>query len=387
MDAMVEVAATWTTHTRDCGVSRTVPSARRNGVSADLVLCRGTAGLYCGNAVERRCAFRQRVCARVERCGNSPSTSPWAYDIATLYDCRDRIIYSGHGNRPDGGGQVMSGPGGVQTGGAGQGPLTARPARRAQSWDYDSPGNIKGFRDDLSEAEPAGDNTLWGTAHDGGDKATQRQKTVNGVPASAAVVLLSDELGNLAYDGRWHFEYDVLGRMIGAYRPSAVDPQVRGTLFARFGYNAMGQRVTAAYDVDGAPDSLGYPAGDGDLSNNPREVFAYDDKWQLVAVFNQGPVESGTGARPPPVLKERYVYHAAGMRGMSLSQGLDRVVKRERFAAPDAQGVQNLSDEVYYLQNRRGDVTELLGPDGQVIERVRYTVYGEAPPRRVNCVD
>ena len=38
-------------------------------------------------------------------------------------------------------------------------------------------------------------------------------------------------------------------------------------------------------------------------------------------------------------------------------------------------------------QNRRGDVTELLGPDGQVIERVRYTVYGEAPPRRVNCVD
>jgi len=119
----------------------------------------------------------------------------------------------------------------------------------------------------------------------------------------------------------------VLGRMIGAYRPSASDPQVRGTLFARFGYNAMGQRVTAAYDVDGAPDSLGYPAGDGDLSNNPREVFAYDDKWQLVAVFNQGPVESGTGARPPPVLKERYVYHAAGMRGMSLSQGLDRVVK------------------------------------------------------------
>ena len=100
----------------------------------------------------------------------------------------------------------------------------------------------------------------------------------------------------------------------------------RGTLFARFGYNAMGQRVTAAYDVDGAPDSLGYPAGDGDLSNNPREVFAYDDKWQLVAVFNQGPVESGTGgpgtaARPPPVLKERYVYHAAGLRDCVIAGG------------------------------------------------------------------
>jgi len=29
-------------------------------------------------------------------------------------------------------------------------------------------------------------------------------------------------------------------------------------------------------------------------------------------------------------------------------------------------------------QNRRGDVTELLGPDGTVKERVRYTMYGEA---------
>ena len=48
--------------------------------------------------------------------------------------------------------------------------------------------------------------------------------------------------------------------------------------------------------MDGPQDALGYPTGNGNLDDNPREVFAYDEYWQLVAVYNQGAVNTGLGA-------------------------------------------------------------------------------------------
>ncbi|MGQ0629030.1 MAG: RHS repeat-associated core domain-containing protein, partial [Phycisphaerales bacterium] len=355
------------------------------------------------------------------------SNGPWGFDQSILYDCRDRIIYAGTGREPAGGGAMRSGPGASNghsnTGGLQAPPEVARggppaapapPAthgRREQRWAYDAVGNIKKFVDRTQTAVSYGSipdhHRRFESAHDDADKVTGRTEhdvssrpytdaaLTEGTALGSPLVIQSDPLGNVAYDGRWHYDYDALGRLTHAFRPSPTDPNIRGSLFARFTYNAMGQRLSAGYDIDpGATSSTtgyveGYPAGDGDLANNPREIFAYDERWQLVAVFNQGPVETGTGARPPPVLHERYVHVQMGLRGLSLSMGLDRVVKRERFHAPDSTGHQALKDEVFYLQNRRGDVTELVDEEGKIIERVRYSAYGEPEviDRRFDLID
>jgi RHS repeat-associated protein len=194
---------------------------------------------------------------------------------------------------------------------------------------------------------------------DPGERLLFTQSAGNDVDVSPVF----DADGNLIDDGqRWRFIYDGLNRLVGVQR------RQNNATAAKFVYNALNQRVAAIYDH----------SGDGDLANDPAEIYSYDEHWRLVAVYTQGPATNG--ARPAPVLRERYIWQ----RGPFGNDGGDHLVLRER----DLDGNGEFEERVFTQQNHRGDVVAVYRAPTEaeqaqetvrrvLLERVRYTAYGE----------
>jgi hypothetical protein len=96
-------------------------------------------------------------------------------------------------------------------------------------------------------------------------------------------------------------------------------------------------------------------------------------------------------ARPLPRLYQRFVYHQDGLPAQGVSAGvIDRVVLRQRDADDNPEtGPDGLEETLYYIQNSRGDVMQVIKPiagpsdewwnddrGGYAVESVRYSPYG-----------
>lgn len=112
-----------------------------------------------------------------------------------------------------------------------------------------------------------------------------------------------------------------------------------------------------------------------------------------MAIHRQGPANQleVNAPRPPAQLYQRFVYHQDGLPAQGISTGvIDRVVLRQRDADdnPDT-GPDGLEETLYYIQNSRGDVMQVIKPiagpsdewwnddrGGYAVESVRYSLYG-----------
>ncbi len=283
-----------------------------------------------------------------------------------------------------------------------------RRVQRDQGWRHDSRGNWLDFADHRardqtgtdpitfsSSVPPTPGGTLDGSVsvspadshiaaafNDADMPTTRLHKTADHSSGSPAAVITHDANGHCTDNGRWVFKYTPGGQLAEVYRRGGSDGDDRGegttgSLFARFEYNALGWRISACYDVD---------SPDGDLDNETRELYLYDTRWRLVGVMTQGAEGTGgaeSGLRPAPRLRERYIYHRQGLRGFGSNvTGLDQIVCRHRDADDDPETSlpdreDGLEEVIYYMQNHRGDVVGVLDSVGVLLERVRYSAYGE----------
>jgi RHS repeat-associated protein len=153
------------------------------------------------------------------------------------------------------------------------------------------------------------------------------------------------------------FVYDAFGRLRKVERRPVIvgqDPTI-----IEYRYNGFGFRTMWKYDATPG----------GGLTNDERYYFLYDEKWRTAATYRNSDVSA----------KERFVHHAAGRAGTGSSSYIDSVVLRDRdntsgwTAASDG----TLEERHYYCQNWRSDVVTMIEDDGQPVEWVRYSPYGE----------
>ncbi|GDX99988.1 hypothetical protein LBMAG48_23920 [Phycisphaerae bacterium] len=260
-----------------------------------------------------------------------------------------------------------------------------------EQWKSDAIGNLIQYRrgsmpdsactDALSNdcGQGPGDIRL-SRIHDGLDRINIETRHV--VPASGGASVAQthqmryDVAGNTVDSGgEYLYEYDLLGRLSGAYRRQAAGPglpDIRGLLFARFTYDSLGRLRSAAYDLE---------SEDGDLENENVDWYAYDDRWRLVAVYRQD------FKYQEMKLRERYAYGDRGI-GARESGGAGHKLDCPLYAEMDGDGDGTLERRVMYLQDRAGHVigvfdTALARQDsptdttpGLYPVRIAYTAFG-----------
>jgi hypothetical protein len=150
------------------------------------------------------------------------------------------------------------------------------------------------------------------------------------------------------------YTYDAFGRMVYTGFGAASGA-------ATYRYNGLGHRIMWQYDVN-ANESF---------DDEERYYFCYDERWRVVATYRDDDDSDDA--------KERFVHHAAGVRGMGGSSYIDSLVLRDRDNSgagweDPSDGV--LEERVYYIQNWRADVTAVIASDGELLEHVRYSSYG-----------
>jgi RHS repeat-associated protein len=150
------------------------------------------------------------------------------------------------------------------------------------------------------------------------------------------------------------YTYDAFGRMVYTGFGAASGA-------ATYRYNGLGHRIMWQYDVN-ANESF---------DDEERYYFCYDERWRVVATYRDDDDSDDA--------KERFVHHAAGVRGMGGSSYIDSLVLRDRDNSgagweDPSDGV--LEERVYYIQNWRADVTAIIASDGELLEHVRYSSYG-----------
>lgn len=152
------------------------------------------------------------------------------------------------------------------------------------------------------------------------------------------------------------FVYDVFGRLVEAQGPEVDEVP---TYIAKYRYNGLGFRIMWQYDAD----------TDATLENGERYYFLYDEEWRPLATYRDQDTDP----------KERYVYHNSGDAGYGTGSYIDSIVLRDKDAntAWTVESDGTLEQRLYYVQNWRADVVSLWTSDGEPVEYVRYSAYGE----------
>lgn len=153
------------------------------------------------------------------------------------------------------------------------------------------------------------------------------------------------------------YVYDVFGRLVGV---KGGIPDENGLPYvAQYRYNGLGFRIMWQYDAD----------TDGTLEDSDRYYFLYDERWRSLATYRDDDEDP----------KERFTYHNAGTAGLGHASYIDSVVLRDKDAntAWTAASDETLEERLYYIQNWRADVVSLWSSDGEPVEYVRYSAYGE----------
>jgi RHS repeat-associated protein len=138
---------------------------------------------------------------------------------------------------------------------------------------------------------------------------------------------------------------------------------------AEYRYNGLGQRIMWRYDANAS----------GTVASTKRYHYMYDDRWRVVVVFRD--------ADSTP--KESFVYHAAGNAGQGSSSYIDSVILRDRDVTNGWTGAADgtLEERRYYGQNWRADVVAMTKSNGDPLEYVFYSPYGEPIVHPVADID
>ena len=150
---------------------------------------------------------------------------------------------------------------------------------------------------------------------------------VNAYTQFGGKTLSYDKNGNLIADGKQHFEYDALNRLIGVKDES-------GQVIAHYAYDAENRRIKKVLTHD---------------TQRTTHDFIYDG-WQEIAEYANG----------KPV------------REFVFGQKLD-----EPIAMLDFKENQTEAETYFYQTDRLGSVTGLTDRSGAVVARYRYDAYGD----------
>lgn len=214
--------------------------------------------------------------------------------------------------------------------------------------------------DELDEANTLGSFTYWGK-----DNSIKARNTNNS--GGADVTLTYDKVGQRTADGvGYTYVYDAFGRLRKVYSTGGGTP-----LVAEYRYNGLNQRIAWHYDVDDGTDT-GTPDGVVD-ADDYWYYWLNNEKWQQVATFRHD-----TAGSIDTYPKEVFIYHTAGLDGQGGSSYVDSTILRDGdadlFWEP---GATTLAERRYYLQNWRADVVGLMTTGAVMLERQKYSAYGQ----------
>jgi RHS repeat-associated protein len=215
----------------------------------------------------------------------------------------------------------------------------------------------------------SGDQRVHGTFSDVNEATAY--SVVNGTGSPATVTRTYDANGNITCDGvKYCFEYDPWNnRLTKVYRWTSSGG--KGSLFAKFTYNALGFRTSAVYDTYTSPFGSG-----GQTWDDYMEWYSYDRQWRLVAVYRQGAASSSTASRPAWKLYEQYVYHAPGVGNDGSGPRHDTPILCRRDLNDDGDINDSSDATIYYTSNSRGDITAVTRVDGKPYFTLYYSAYG-----------
>jgi len=152
-----------------------------------------------------------------------------------------------------------------------------------------------------------------------------------------------DDNGNLTDDAEiYTYKYDPWNRIVSISTTSGSP-----TLVAEYRYNGLGQRISG---------------GDG----TDEEFLIYDDSWQLISRYDD------TSSK----YTEEILYHHAGLNGLGGSSSMDSVILRRTYLTTSTP--QTEDDRWYVLPHWRNDPVVTVTDAGVQVERVRFSLYGEA---------
>ncbi len=263
--------------------------------------------------------------------------------------------------------------------------------RHYEEWRTNARDNITAYRRGASKpancpdpfapsCAPGSGDLLQLRQHDGLNRiytqTTHTYQTGGGIQQSVHK-LRYDVAGNtIDTGGPYLYEYDLMGRLSGAYRRAPGNPQsgdVRGDLFARFTYDSFGRLRSASYDIDSA---------DGDLENENVDWYAYDDQWRLIGVYRQDFKYQDVK------LRERIVYADAGV-GAREGGGPGMKLDCPAYAEIDEDFDGEFDRRLVYVQNRGGHVIAVYDDHLARLDsptdttpsrfpaRIAYTAFGE----------
>jgi len=141
---------------------------------------------------------------------------------------------------------------------------------------------------------------------------------------------------------RYWLVYDAWSRLVKVYEDDdddSFEPSTGETLLAAYAYDGLHRRVRKTVDPDGADTDYDY---------------YYNTKWQVLEIR-----ADGDNAYP----FKQYIWDL---------RYIDAPVCRIRDADTDGQNLETL----YYTTDANMNVTALLEPDGDVVERYCYDAYG-----------
>ncbi|MDD4890782.1 MAG: hypothetical protein PHU85_12735, partial [Phycisphaerae bacterium] len=224
------------------------------------------------------------------------------------------------------------------------------PAGGSQSWSLDQLGNWGSF----------GNDTSGNGAIEAGETQAREANAANeitSITGPGAATPQYDAAGNMTFDGTRHYEYDAWNHLVAAYADdTSGGGHHAGGLIARYAYDPRGYRtakIVARRDDAEAPE---------EITGYDRTDYYYNDNWQVLEERLATNVSDPQSPAPDPYVQylwdQRYV---------------DALVCRWRDTTGD--GV--IDETLYYAQDANWNVTALVNPAGQVVERYVYSPYGE----------
>lgn len=228
---------------------------------------------------------------------------------------------------------------------------------RRERWELFQQGNWDLHRLDLNgdgdyvDGKEMSDRGAFNAANE------QTARDLDDAPGTTAnnYILTYDAVGNMTGDGiAYTYVYDAFGRL------RTVKKVGSGDQVADYSYNGLGWRTSEYADTDGD--------GSGTSFTDVRFRYAFDEQWRIVATYRED------DANP----KEVFVFHAAGLGGRGGSMYGDSVILRDKDANSGwtSQADSTREERVYFCQNWRGDVVNVVTSDGKQFESDRYSSYG-----------
>ncbi|MDD4890785.1 MAG: hypothetical protein PHU85_12755, partial [Phycisphaerae bacterium] len=166
-----------------------------------------------------------------------------------------------------------------------------------------------------------------------------------------------DAAGNMTFDGTRHYAFDAWNHLVATHADdTSGGGHDAGGLIAGYEYDGRGYRTAktvARRENAEAPE---------EITGYDRTDYYYNDNWQVLEERQATNISDPQS--PAPDTHVQYLWD---------QRYVDALVCRWRDTTGD--GV--IDETLYYAQDANWNVTALVNPAGQVVERYVYSPYGE----------